>query len=176
MTSVRPVERGGPRRRPPLAIRAFIGLLALGAGLFNAGLMLSDRAPAVTRALFGDFAVRMSARLDATRRVEEATDGRMPGSDAIVHIGVWAVAMTLVGLAVWRWWALVVAAVATFALSVLVELGQGRFSDSRAVERSDVVANGVGVALGVVACAACYLAWSGASALLSAIGGRSTPR
>lgn len=154
-----------PTHRPPLALRAFIGLLAMGAALFNIALMLSDRAPGLTKRIFGDFAVRLSDRLDRSERIGSLTEGRNPGNDAIVHIGVWAVAMTLVGLAIWRWAPLLVAAILLFAGSVFVEVGQGRYSDTRAVEMSDVFANGVGVALGVVASAACYLVWSGLAVL-----------
>ncbi|MEP6299553.1 MAG: hypothetical protein ABJ382_19690 [Ilumatobacter sp.] len=162
----RPPSR--PAYRPPLALRALVGLLALGAALFNAALMLSDRAPGLMERIFGDFAVRLSDRLNRSDRIGSLTEGRDPGNDAIVHVGVWAVAMTLVGLAVWRWAPLIIAAMATFAGSILVEVGQGRYSSTRAVEMGDVFANGVGVALGVCACAACYLAWSS----LASIGSR----
>ncbi|MGB3736944.1 MAG: hypothetical protein WA964_18440 [Ilumatobacter sp.] len=161
-TRSRPSTR--PALRPPLALRGFIGLLAAGAALFNVALMLSDRAPGITEQIFGDFAVRLSDRLDRSERIGSLTEGRQPGNDAIVHIGVWAVAMVLVGLALWRWVPLIIGAVLLFAGSVFVEVGQGRYSDTRAVELSDVFANGVGITLGVVAAAACYLAWSGVAA------------
>ncbi len=159
----RPTTR--PAHRPPLALRGFVGLLAVGAALFNVALMLSDRAPGLTKRIFGDFAERLSDRLNQSDRIDTLTEGRNPGNDAIVHIGVWAVAMTLVGLALWRWAPLVIAAMAMFAGSVLVEVGQGRYSSTRAVEIGDVFANGVGVAVGVGASAACYIAWSGLASL-----------
>lgn len=157
-----------PARRPPVGLRVFVGVLAVGAVVFNVALMLSDRAPGLSKRVFGDFALRLSNRLDAPRRVDEVTDGRTPGSDAIVHIGVWAVAVTLIGLAIWRWSGLIVAALATFAASVFIETGQGRYSDTRAVEMSDVLANAVGVALGTMLCVGCYLVWSAVSGLISA--------
>lgn len=160
---------GRPVRRPPAGVRAVVGVLALGSALFNVALMLSDRAPSLSKRLFGDFAIRLSNRLDAPRRVVGVTDGRTPESDAIVHVGVWAVATVLVGLAVWRWWGLVVAAITVFAFSVFVEVGQGRYSATRAVEMKDVLANGFGVAGGTVACIGCYLAWSAVASVLSAI-------
>ena len=158
-----------PAHRPPLGLRVVIGLLAFGAALFNVGLMLSDRAPSVMKRIFGDFAVRLSDRLNGSERLGTLADGRTPENDQIVHIGVWAVAMVLVGLAVWRWASLVIAAVVVFAASIFIEVGQGRYSSTRAVERSDVLANGMGVALGVVAAAGCYLAWSAAAGTIAAI-------
>ncbi len=156
----------GPTHRPPLALRVFIGFLAVGAGAFNIALMLSDRAPGLSRRLFGDFAQRLADRLNPADRIGTLTQGRNTGNDDIVHIGVWAVAMTLVGLALWKWAPLVIAAVVLFVGSVFVEIAQGRYSSSRNVERSDVIANGIGVAFGVAACILCYLAWSGAAALI----------
>ncbi|MFK7917315.1 MAG: hypothetical protein AB8G14_04490 [Ilumatobacter sp.] len=157
-----------PHARPAVAVRVVIGLAAAATALFNVALMLSDRAPGLTKRLFGDFAVRLSARLDASARFGELTDGRTPGNDAIVHIGVWAVAMTLVGLAVWRWTSLAIASLVLFVGSVFVEIGQGRYSSTRAVEMSDVLANGVGVGAGVVVCALTYLAGSVAAAAATA--------
>lgn len=156
-----------PRQRPPIALRALVALVAMAMVLFNAALMLSDRAPGVTRALGGDFAERLSARIDARGRIAQvAGDPRLPESDTLVHIGVWAVAMALVGMAVWTWRALLVAAIAVLGLSVVVELGQARWSDTRIVEFSDVRANTVGVLIGVVFVAGCYLAWSAVASLL----------
>lgn len=143
--------------RPPIALRIFIGLIGVGALLFNVTLMISDRAPGLTRRLFGDFAQRLADRLDASDTVD--TD-RLPGSDALVHIGVWAVATVLVALTVWHWWALVPIAVSVFVASVVVEIGQGRYSSTRAVELSDVLANAVGIGLGTTAAAVCMLGWS----------------
>lgn len=169
----RPVERSRPAthpaRRAPLAIRAFVGLLAVGAAMFNAALMLSDRAPGVVQAIFGDFAVRLATRLNGAERIDALTEGRTPGNDAIVHIGVWAVATVLVGLALWRWVSLIIGAIAMFAASIFIEVGQGRYTSSRAVELSDVAANGLGVALGTLAAAICYVAWSAAAGLASAL-------
>lgn len=156
----------GPAHRPPLALRVFIGFLAVGAGAFNIALMLSDRAPGLSRRLFGDFAQRLSDRLNPADRIGAITQGRNTGNDDIVHIGVWAVAMTLVGLALWKWAPLIVATVVLFLGSIVVEIAQGRYSSSRNVERSDIIANGIGVAFGVTACILCYLAWSGAAAFV----------
>ena len=92
------------------------------------------------------FARRLFARIDASDRAAEVlSDPRLPESDAIVHVAVWALAVGLVGLAVWTWRGLFVGAVAVFAASLLVEAAQGRYSDTRAVEASDVRANAAGV-------------------------------
>ena len=144
-------------RRAPLGVRLFIGLIGIAALLFNVVLMISDRAPGITRRLFGGFAQRLADRLDTTSTIE-ASD--LPGNDAIVHIGVWAVATTLVALTLWRWSTLVPVAIAVFAASVAVEFGQGRYSSSRAVEFSDLLANAVGVGVGIGAAATCMLGWS----------------
>lgn len=129
--------------------------------------MLSDRAPGLIRRIFGDFAVELSNRLNSSERLGELTDGRTPGSDAIVHIGVWAVATALVGFAVWRWSSLLIAATLVFAASVFVEIGQGRYSSTRAVEMSDVTANGVGVLIGAAAAGVFYLVGGGLAAIMS---------
>ena len=62
-----------------------------------------------------------------------------------MHIGIWAVAVILVGLAVWSWRGLALSALVVFASSIAIELGQGPFSDTRSVESDDVLANAVGV-------------------------------
>ena len=135
-------------------------MLGAGALLFNAALMLSDRAPRATRRILGGFQRRLSERIDADSRVHLAADEHLPESDAIVHIGVWAVAVILVGMTVWSWRGLAVAAIGVFAVSVAIELGQGRYSATRSVESGDILANATGTAVGVAVTACAYLAWS----------------
>jgi hypothetical protein len=160
-----------PVHRPPWPLRALIALLGVAALLFNALLMLSDRAPGALRRVGGDFARRLFERIDASDRAAELlADPRRPESDALVHFAVWAVAVVLVGWAVWTWIGLVIGAVAVFAASLIVEAAQGRYSDTRAVEASDVRANLAGVAAGVVVVAASYLAYSALSALFRPAG------
>jgi len=151
-----------PYRRPSVGVRALFGLLGIGVVLFNVALMLSDRAPGFLRRVFGDAVDRLSARIDADARLPAE---QLPDSDAVVHIAVWAAAMLFVGLTVWTWRGLVIAAIAVLAISVFVEVGQGLYSTSRAVERSDVLANAVGVSVGAVATAMAYLLWSAGSVL-----------
>ena len=103
------------------------------------------------------------------------SDPRLPESDAIVHVAVWALAVGLVGLAVWTWRGLLVGAVAVFAASLLVEAAQGRYSDTRAVEASDVRANAAGIVVGTVAVAFCYLAYSALSGLFRVTSRRGYP-
>ena len=78
----------------------------------------------------------------------------------MVHVAVWASITCLVALAMWTWAGLVAAVVGVFGLSVVIELGQGRFSSTRAVESVDVVANGVGVAAGAATAAVVIAGWS----------------
>ena len=127
-------------------------------------LMLSDRAPRLLRDVFGDAAERLSERIDASARLP-STD-RLPESDFLVHIGLWAVAAVLVGWTVWSWRGLLLGALTMLAVSMLVEAAQGTYSETRKVEVSDVIANALGVGLGATVAAACYLLWSGVAALL----------
>ena len=84
-----------------------------------------------------------------------------------MHIGVWAVAVILVGLTVWSWRGLAVSAIGVFAVSVATEVGQGRFSQTRSVESSDILANATGIAAGLAVTACAYVAWSVTAAALT---------
>jgi hypothetical protein len=155
-----PSARRGPRpfHRPPIALRALIGLIGAAAVMSIVALMLSDRAPGVLQSVFGDAVQRLSARLDASQRLP-STD-QLPESDFIVHVGLWAVAAVLVGWTIWSWRGLLLGALTVFTLSVLVEAAQGTYSDTRAVEAGDVAANAVGVGVGAAVVGVCYLVWS----------------
>lgn len=158
-----------PRHRPPLGLRVVVAFLGVGAVAFNAVLMLSDRAPRVSRRIGGDVISRLSERLDTGGRAGRLVDDpRLPSSDAIVHIGVWGVAMLLLGLAVWSWRGLMLGAGAVFLLSAIIEVGQQRFTRTRTFELGDIVANGIGVALGTAVAAACYGLWTAAARLSGA--------
>lgn len=150
-----------PRYRPPVALRAFTALLGMGAMAFAAALMISDRAPRVLRRLFGEDVRRLWDRIDASERAQFVNEANLPGADFVVHVVVWAVTVMLVAMAIWTWRGLTVAVGGVFASSVIIELAQGRFSDTRSVSLDDVVANGAGVALGACAVALMYLAWNG---------------
>ncbi|MEO1056477.1 MAG: hypothetical protein AAFY28_06120 [Actinomycetota bacterium] len=150
--SVRPHDRPATGVRIAIGVGAALGLVAVVA------LMLSDRAPGALRQLFGASAERLSARIDASARLP--TTDQLPESDFLVHVGLWAAVAVLVGWTLWSWRGLVVGAVMVITASAFVEVAQGRYSTSRAVETSDLAGNAVGVALGTLVVAASYLAWS----------------
>jgi VanZ family protein len=135
-----------------------IGLIGAAAVMSIVALMLSDRAPGVLQSVFGDAVQRLSARIDASERLPSTE--RLPESDFLVHVGLWAVAAVLVGWTIWSWRGLVLGALTVLTISLLVEAAQGTYSETRAVELSDVAANAVGVGLGTTVAAACYLVWS----------------
>jgi hypothetical protein len=150
-----------PQHRPPLVLRIFVALLGVAALLFNAMLMLSDRAPGALQRIGGSAVRRLFERIDlGGRGADVLNDPRLPEDDAIVHIAVWAVAAVLVGWALWSWIGLAVGAIAVFAGSLVIEALQGSLSTTRQVESSDVKANLVGVVLGTTVAAACYIAYS----------------
>lgn len=134
-------------------------LLSVGALSANAVILLSDRAPGLFR--------RLSARIDAgVSRAAGAAGVDVPGSDVgvpqsdfDVHVVIWAVAALLVGLAAWSWLTLFLASGAVFASSVVLELAQRSYTNSRTVQFADLVANAVGVVCGTVAVAGFALAW-----------------
>ena len=144
---------GLARYRPPIGVRALLAVLALSACAFATALMISDRAPGVLVDVFGDAARELWDRVDASQRARFVTDGALPEEDFVVHAVVWASITGLVALAIWTWIGLIGAIVGVFGLSVVIELGQGRFSSTRSVEFVDVVANGVGVAAGAATAA-----------------------
>jgi hypothetical protein len=148
-----------PVYRPPIALRAFAALCGVAALLFNALLMLSDRAPGALRRIGGNAIRRLFERIDVDGSAAALSDPRLPDSDTIVHVVVWAVAVTLVGWALWTWIGLVVGAAVVFAGSLVVEFSQEDLSDTRHLEASDIAANLTGVVLGVVGVAMCYAAY-----------------
>ena len=152
-----------------MVLRIFAGLSALLALLCNTALMISDRAPGVLRRLGGELVDELSERIDADSGVASAVSDGLPESDLIVHIGIWAVAVILAGVAVWSWRRLALAAVFTFTASVFIEAAQGLYTDTRSVEIDDVVANGLGVAAGTALVAMLDLAWSAATIVVDSV-------
>jgi hypothetical protein len=152
-------------------LRALIGLIGMAAVVSIVAIMLSDRAPRLLREVFGDAAVRLSARIDASERLPSTA--QLPESDFLAHVGMWAVAAVLVGWTVWSWRGLVLGTLTVLVLSMLVEAAQGTYSDTRAVEASDVTANALGVGLGATVAAACYLLWSSIASLVDRFRARS---
>jgi hypothetical protein len=129
-------------------------------------LLLSDRAPRILRSLFGDLVRRITERLDADGRAGAALGARDIGGDSIVHFGLWAVAMLVVGLAVWSWAGLIVASITVAGTSLVLEVAQGRYSSSRAVEATDAAFNLLGVAVGAGVAAAVYVTVDGLGRLV----------
>ena len=147
-------------------LRIFVGLVGVAALLFNAMLMLSDRAPGALQRIGGSSVRRLFERIDlGGRGADVLNDPRLPESDAIVHMGVWALAALLVGWALWTWIGLSIGAIAVFAGSLVIEALQGSLSTTRQVEASDVKANLAGVVIGTTIAAACYIAYSALAAL-----------
>lgn len=141
--------------------------MGLGALLFAGALLLSDRAPGVLKAMFGDRARQLWARIDEGGRTEAVTGGARPEADFLIHVAIWAVVACLAGLAIWSWFGLVATAMTVFGASVATELAQGVWSSTRQVERADVAANAVGVTGGVVAAGLIYLLWAGVAAVFA---------
>ena len=136
--------------------------------LFNAVLMLSDRAPGYLQRVGGGVVTRLFERIDlGGRGAEVLNDPRLPRNDTIVHVTVWAVATVFVGWALWSWIGLVAGSIAVFGASAVIENLQGRLATTREVESSDLAANFAGVAAGAAFVAACYVVYSGLAALFA---------
>jgi hypothetical protein len=141
----------GPGGRPLARWRWAATLLALAALVATVAVLLSARAPEV----FDDVSTRVSARLgerapEAREAAERAV--RRTGveeSDALAHIGLWAAATVLAGLATWSWTSLSAAVVLLLAGSTGLEVAQERLSPTRITEWSDLAANVVGIGLGL---------------------------
>jgi hypothetical protein len=149
-----------PRRRPPLAVRVVAALFGVAAMLFAGLLMLSDRAPGAMERIGGGVVRRLFERMDVDPDAAGALADPSQG-DAVVHVGVWAVAVLLIGWALWTWIGLLIGAIAVTACSFVFEALQGTLTTTRAVESSDVEANLLGVATGTVTAAACYVIYGG---------------
>lgn len=157
-------RRRTPRDRPPVVGRVFVGLLGLAAMLVTTALLLSDQAPGVLRALFGERARRLWARIDNADVIGPAAGSDLPASDFLAHVALWAVVTVLVGMAVWTWRGLMIATVMIAASSLVLEAAQGRYATTRTVQATDAVANLIGTTLGAAAAGACFLAWSAGAA------------
>ncbi len=147
-------------------LRVFIGLVAVASALGTVVLLLSDRAPGLVRRLFGDAARSLWARIDADRRAAIEATGATAEPDVVVHVLIWLVVSSLVGLTIWTWRGLAATAIVTALASLALEFGQRRWASTRAFEMSDLVANLVGVGLGTATAAAVIAAWAGVAVLL----------
>ena len=144
----------------------FVGLLALGAMLTTAALLLADRAPRVLRSVFGDRARHLWERIDTGDRVDLASRSEVTQPDFMVHVALWTVLTVLVGFTIWTWRGLTIAVGVLAATSFGLELAQGRYATTRNVEASDALANLVGIAAGATAAGSCFLVWSGVAMII----------
>lgn len=144
----------GPGGRPFARWRGPVALLALLALVAVAPLMLSARAPkAISQA--GE-RVTERVRVESPEAAEAADAARLrleraglDERDTLAHIGIWGAATLLVGLATWSWRSLIVAVVLIAVASTALEVFQETLSPTRITERSDVMANLVGIGLGL---------------------------
>lgn len=123
------------------AMRVGLGLASV-TGLVAALLLsLSDRAPGLlyTAAL----------RLDVADEIRFASLGVDPF--LIGHFALWAAVAIVTSLALGQWPKMMPAAlVALFALGIVVEEAQRRYTSTRGFELQDVVANGAGLVAGAM--------------------------
>jgi hypothetical protein len=141
----------GPGGRPFTRWRPLAVLLALAVLGVATIVLLSDRAPGVIESVSERVDAQLEERApEARRAARDAVAGtRAEESDVLAHIGLWAAATVLVGLATWSWPSLAVAVVLLVGGSTALELVQEELAPTRITERSDLVANAAGIALGV---------------------------
>lgn len=166
---------GGPRSRPPLALRIGLGAITLVVLLVCGALLLSDAAPDFLRANFGDQAQSLWDRIASSGRAGFITDRGRPEADLAVHVVMWFTLTLLISLCVWRWWGLAATAVAMAAFGVGIEIAQGLWSDGRAVERSDVEADLYGTGFGLVAAFTVMVVWALGAAIVTRSRGDDAP-
>jgi hypothetical protein len=141
----------GPGGQPFARWRPLAVLLALATLAVAAVVLLSDRAPGVLESVSDRVDAQLEERApEARRAAREAVAGtRAEESDVLAHIGLWAAATALVGLATWSWPSLVAAVVLLVGGSTALELVQEELAPTRITERSDLVANAAGIAVGL---------------------------
>ena len=142
--------------RLPIALRWLSGVMGVLVLAVNTLILLSDRAPGLFR--------RLSARLDASSlqpvSAQVQPGGRLPETDFMIHVALWALATVLVALAMGSVWSKAVAAGTVLAYSAALEVAQGVFTSNRSPQRADMVGNALGVAAGLaVAVAVGFLLW-----------------
>lgn len=148
-----PVRRDS---RLPNPLRWLAGLMAVVVLGANTLIMLSDRAPGLLR--------RLSARLDVSAMQTVSAPvtpvGRLPETDFMIHVVLWALAAVLAAVAMGSLWSRVFSAGVVLAYSVVLEVAQGVYTSSRSPQRADLVGNAIGVAAGLaVAVAVGLLLW-----------------
>lgn len=141
----------GPGGRPFARWRLLVSLLALAGLAAVAFLLLWEDGPRFVGGLSDEARAQLDRAPPGTRRNVRRAVARsgVEESDTWAHIGLWASATVLVGLATWSWRSLVVAVVLLVGASTGLELVQDQVAPTRIYERSDLVANGLGIALGL---------------------------
>jgi hypothetical protein len=141
----------GPGGRPFARWRGLASVLALVAMVATVAVLLSARAPGILDDVSDGISTRLDQRApearDAAERAVRRTGVEEP--DALAHIGLWAGAMVLAGLATWSWGSLAAVVLVVFAGSTGLEVVQEQVSPTRITERSDLVANAVGIGVGL---------------------------
>lgn len=144
----------GPGGRPFARWRPAAVLLSAAALFVSSVLLLSDSAPGLLH--------RLSKRIDVgSSRAAKLVSETRPQSDFEIHVLVWAVVMTLIGLAMWSNRSLLISAVAVLITSVLAERAQYVLTQTRSMQITDLVANVIGVlaGLGLVCGLAILMRW-----------------
>jgi hypothetical protein len=143
----------GPGGRPFARWRPLAALLAVGMLAVAGAVLLSDRAPGVLDSVSDRLDAQLEERApEARRAARDAVEGtRAEESDVLAHIGLWAAATALLGLATWSWPSLSATVILLVAASTGLELVQEELAPTRITERSDLAANLVGIALGLAA-------------------------
>ena len=142
----------GPGGRPLARWRGLVTMLAILALVAVVAVLLSARAPGV----ISEVSDRVATRVDRDAPEASAAAQRalarsgVKEHDTLAHIGLWAGAMVLVGLASWSWRSLIAGASVLLVSSTTLEVFQERLSPTRVSEWSDVVANVTGLAIGLV--------------------------
>lgn len=142
----------GPGGRPFARWRGPVALVALIALVVVAALLLSDRAPTVVADVTGRVGDRIDQRApDVRGQAQEALQRNgVDEQDTLAHIGLWAGAALLAGLASWSWRSLVGVVVILAVGSTALELVQQSLAPTRITEWRDAGANAIGILLGTL--------------------------
>lgn len=143
----------GPGGRPLARWRPFVALLAVAALAGLVFVMLSDRAPGVLGEVSEQVAVRVDARVpEARESLSDAVASTYAAEkDVQAHLALWATVTFLLGLVSWSWRSLAAITALLLAGATALELMQERLAPTRITEQSDLVANAVGIAIGLLA-------------------------
>lgn len=143
----------GPGGRPFARWRGVVTLVALVAVAGVVALLLSARAPDVIDEVSDRVAVRVDREAPEARSRAQETLQRhgVEEKDTLAHVGLWAGATLIAGLATWSWRSLATLVGLLLVGSTALELVQQTLTPSRITEWRDVGANTLGIALGAVA-------------------------